>query len=261
MPDPKTALITGASSGIGASLARELAARKYDCVLTARRTDRLEALAKELHEAHGVRTFVVTSDLGVAGGADKLIEGAAGLGLPIDVLVNNAGFGLHGNFVDLPLDRVQQMIELNLVAVTTLTHHYAKEMVGRKAGRILQVSSLGAFQASPLYAVYSATKAYLLSFSEALNYELRATGVNVTTLCPGLTATDFHAVADHLKPKWLGAITMTPGEVARLGVRGLFRGKAVVTPGFVNWLSAQMTRFVPRSLGVLLADLSMRGEA
>lgn len=261
MSDSKVALITGASSGIGASLARELAARKLDCVLTARRTDRLEALGKELEKAHGVRSFVVTSDLGATGGPEKLIEAVKGLGVNVEVLVNNAGFGVHGPFVDQPADRVRQMVELNLVSLTTLTHHYAKEMAGRRQGRILQVSSIGAFQASPLYAVYSATKAYVLSFSEALNYELRATGVNVTTLCPGLTATEFHAVAEHPKPKWMGMITMTPEAVARIGINGLFRNKAVVTPGLVNWLTAQFPRYVPRSLGVLLADVSMRGEA
>jgi uncharacterized protein len=260
MSDAKTALITGASSGIGAALARQLAARKYDCVLTARRTDRLETLGKELQQAHGVRTYVVTSDLGVAGGSEKLIQSVAGLKLPIDVLVNNAGFGLYGNFVEMPVDRVQQMIALNLESLTMLTRYFAKEMVGRRQGRILQVSSVGGFQASPLYAVYSATKAYVLSFSEAINFELRATGVNVTTLCPGVTATDFHALADHIKPKWMKGVTMTADEVARIGVRGLFAGKAVVIPGFMNWLSAQMIRFTPRGLAVRLAELTMRGR-
>ncbi len=260
MPDSKTALITGASSGIGAAVARQLAARKYDCVLTARRTDRLEALGKELRETNGVRTFVITSDLGIGGGAEKLIESVAGLRLPIDVLVNNAGFGLYGHLVDMPMERVRQMLELNLVSLTTLTHYYAKEMVARRQGRILQLSSVGGFQSSPLYAVYSATKAYVLSLSEALNYELRGTGVNVTTLCPGITATEFHEVADHIKPRWTRGVTMTAEEVARLGVAGLFRGKSVVIPGFANWLSALLIRFTPRDLAVRLAELTMRGR-
>ena len=258
MSELETALITGASSGIGASLARQLAARKLDCVLTARRTDRLEALAKELQTAHGVKTFVVTSDLGVGAGPESLIAEVAKQGVTVDVLVNNVGFGVHGKFVEQPPDRVRQMIELNLVSLTTLTQHYAKEMAGRGRGRILQVSSIGAFSPSPLYAVYSATKSYVLSFSEALNYELKGTGVSVTTVCPGLTATEFHDVAEHPKPAWMKMITMTADQVAQVSIAALYRGQAVITPGLANKLTAFFPRLIPRSWTTWAADVSMR---
>ena len=254
-----TALVTGASSGIGAAFARNLAARKHDCVLTARRTDRLEALAAELEKAHGVRARVVASDLGVPGGAERLVSAVGELGVEVDVLVNNAGFGIYGTFVDQPAERVSQMIELNLVALTTLTGHYARQMAGRGRGRILQVSSVGAYQPSPLYAVYSATKAYVLSFSEAINYELRPRGVSVTTICPGLTATEFHDVADHVKPGWMGLLTMTADDVAAIGVRAMMQGRAVVTPGLPNKLTAFFVRLLPRSAVTAAAAASMRG--
>lgn len=253
-----TVLITGASSGIGAAIARELAGRKYDCVLTARRTDRLATLAKELEKDHGVKTHVVTSDLGSRDGAQQLIRSVADLGVTIDLLVNNAGFGVYGKLVDQPADRVMQMIELNLVSLTVLTHHYVKEMVGRKSGRVLQISSIGAYQPSPLYAVYSATKSYVLSFSEALNHELRGTGVSVTTVCPGLTATEFHEVAEHRKPKWMDGMTMTAAEVAEIAVRATLRGRAVVTPGFMNKLTAFFVKLMPRSWATSMAARSMQ---
>jgi hypothetical protein len=257
----RTALVTGASSGIGAALARKLAAREYDCVLSARRVDRLEALARELEKANGVRAHVVAADLGEHGGAEKLIQSVAGLGLHVDVLINNAGFGVYGPFVDQPASRVMQMVELNLVSLTKLTHHYAGEMAGRKRGRILQVASIGAYQPSPLYAVYSATKTYVLFFSEAINYELRGTGVSVTTMAPGLTATEFHEVAAHKKPKWMNLITMTADDVAEVGLRSMMKGRSVVTPGFANKLTAFFVKLLPRSWATSMAALSMRGGA
>ena len=261
MTDSRTALITGASSGIGAAIARNLAGRKYDCVLTARRTDRLQALASELEKAHGVRAHVIASDLGIPGGADRLAAAVAELGVAVDVLVNNAGFGVYGAFVDQPAERVSQMIELNLTSLTTLTRHYVKPMVERRRGRILQISSVGAYQPSPLYAVYSATKAYVLSFSEALDYELRGTGVTVTTVCPGLTATEFHEVADHVKPRWMNGLTMTADEVAALAVRATMNGRAVLTPGLPNKLTAFFVRLLPRSFVTAMAAMSMRSRA
>jgi uncharacterized protein len=175
------------------------------------------------------------------------------------VLVNNAGFGVYGNFIDHPADRLSQMIELNLVSLTSLTYHYTRKMAERGRGRVLQVSSIGAFQPSPLYAVYSATKAYVLSFSEAVNYELRPRGVTVTTLCPGLTATEFHEVADHIKPRWMNFLTMTADDVARIGVGAMMRGRAVVTPGLPNKLTAFFVRLLPRSVVTAGAAMTMRG--
>jgi uncharacterized protein len=259
--DRRTALITGASSGIGAAIAKNLARRQYDCVLTARRKDRLEALASEIEAAHGVRATVVASDLGEHGGAQKLIGSVRELDVEVDVLVNNAGFGVYGPMVEQTEERLTQMIELNMVAVTSLTHHYVKEMVGNKRGRVLQVASVGAYQPSPLYAVYSATKSYVLSFSEALNHELYGTGVSVSTMCPGLTATEFDEVAGHKKPKWMKLITMTSEDVAEIGIRSMLKGRSVVTTGFINKLNALIVKLMPRSWATTMAQLSMRANA
>jgi short-subunit dehydrogenase len=261
MSERPTAVITGASSGIGASVAKKLAQRKYDCVLTARRTDRLEALAKELEQVHQIKAHVITSDLGERGGAEKLIRSVADLGVTVDVLINNAGFGIYGNLVDQPADRVAQMIELNMTSLTTLTHHYAKEMVTRKRGHILQVSSIGAFQPSPLYAVYSATKSYVLLLSHALNYELKGTGVSVTTICPGLTATEFHEVAAHKKPGWMDMITMSADDVAEIGIRSMLKGRSVVVPGLANKITIFFVGLIPQSWATAGAAMSMRGKA
>jgi uncharacterized protein len=257
----KVALITGASSGIGEAIARKLAGRRFDCVLTARRTDRLEKLATDLGKSHGVSARVVGADLGNYGGASELIEAVSRIEPRIDVLVNNAGFGVYGRLVEQDASRVAQMIELNVTSLTVLTHHYVKEMVKHRSGRVLQVSSIGAFQPSPLYAVYSATKSYVLSFSEALNHELHGTGVSVTTMCPGLTATEFHAVAAHKKPKWMNLVTMTAEDVAEIGIRSMMRGRSVVTTGFLNKLTALLVKLMPRSWATSMAEMTMRGGA
>jgi short-subunit dehydrogenase len=254
----RTALVTGASSGIGAAIARRLAARQYDCVLTARRTDRLEKLVSEIEHVHRVSAKLVTCDLGERGGPATLIERVAELGVTVDVLVNNAGFGVYGKLVDQSEDRIARMVELNVLSVTSLTHHYVAQMASRGSGRVLQVASVGAYQPSPLYAVYSATKAYVLSFSEALNRELHGTGVSVTTVCPGLTATEFHEVAAHEKAKWMTLVTMTADDVAEIGVRSMLRGRAVVTTGFANKIMALIVKLLPRSWATRAAEMSMR---
>jgi uncharacterized protein len=260
-PARRTALVTGASSGIGAAIAHNLAERHYDCVLTARRTDRLERLANEIEHTHGVSAYVVPCDLGDRAAAAKLIERVAQLGVTIDVLVNNAGFGVYGELVDQSEDRVLQMVELNVVSVTALTHHYIKDMAARRSGRVLQVASVGAYQPTPLYAAYSATKSYVLSFSVALNRELAGTGVSVTTVCPGLTATEFHEVAAHEKPRWMDLLTMTADDVAEIGIRAMLNGRSVVTTGFANKLLAVIVKLVPRSWATRGAEMSMRGGA
>lgn len=257
----RTALITGASSGIGAALARKLAMRRYDCVLTARRTDRLEKLASELEHDYGVLASAIGADLADREGTAKLIERVEKLGVTVDILVNNAGFGVYGAFVDQADERIARMLELNLISLTSLTHHYVRNMVARRTGRVLQVASVGAYQPSPRYAVYSATKSYVLSFSQALNRELRGTGVTVTTVCPGLTATEFHEVAAHKKAKWMDLVTMTADEVAEIAVRSMLRGRSVVTAGFVNKLMAVVVKFLPRSWATNLAEMTMRGDS
>ena len=150
------------------------------------------------------------------------------------------------------------MVELNVASVTTLTHHYVKGMASRRSGRVLQVASVAAYLPSPFYASYSATKSYVLSFSVALNRELAGTGVSVTTLCPGFTATEFHRVAAHEKPRWMDLVTMTADDVAEIGIRSMMHGRAVVTTGFVNKLVAVIVKLVPRGWATRGAEMSMR---
>lgn len=255
------AVITGASSGIGAELARGLARRKYDCVLVARREDRLRELAAELEKDHGVKAAVIALDLGAPGSAAELHAQVSALGQPVGFLVNNAGFGIHGDFVDHDADRLAMMMQLNMVTLTELTHAFAKDMVAAGRGRILQVASVGAFQPSPYYASYSATKAYVRDFSQALHFELRGTGVTCTTICPGLTATEFHEVADHPKPAYMNAVMMKARDVAEIGLRAAERGRAGVTPGIFNKLMELSVKFwTPRWLATWMAGVSMRPE-
>ncbi len=257
----ETALVTGASSGIGAEIANHLARAGFDVVLAARRKGRLEELAARLAKDHGVSAQVVQADLSSHAGAEGLVRAVADLGVTVDVLVNNAGFGVYGPMAEQSVERTLEMVELNVTSLTYLTHHYLKEMVPRRRGRILQIASIGAFQPSPFYAVYSATKAFVLSFSEALHYELRGTGVSVTTCCPGLTATEFHDVAEHPKPAWMKSATMTADAVAASAVRATLRGKRVVVPGFVNWLAGVSAQILPKPMVIATAALTMKKSA
>lgn len=256
------ALVTGASSGIGAAIAAALARRGYDLILTARREDRLRALAGELEEAHGVAAQVVAHDLGVPGGARALHARVAELGSPVELLVNNAGFGIYGHAWEQELVRVEAMLELNMTALTVLTQLFLPEMVARGRGRVLQVASIGAFQPSPLYAAYAATKAYVLNYSHAVNWELRQAGVDVrvTSLCPGLTRSEFHEVADHLKPPSVERLMMSAEAVAERGVKAALAGRAVVTPGWVNALGGFLVKLVPRSWATHTAGKMMQAK-
>lgn len=258
VPSRPLALITGASSGLGAEFARLLAARKHDLVITARRTDRLTALKGEIEAAHGVRVDLVAADLGAVGGDEALIAAVAALGRPIDVLCNNAGAGVHGLLVDQAPAKVTQMLQLNVMALTRLTQHFAREMVARKRGRVLQVASVGAYQPSPYYAAYSATKAYVLFLSQALHHELKGTGVTCTTLSPGLTDTEFHEVADHKKSGAIALTMMSARKVATIGIAAMMRGREVVTAGFLNQLAAFFVKLLPRRWATASAGSMMR---
>jgi uncharacterized protein len=250
----KRALITGASSGIGADLARVFAREGHDLVLVARSRDRLDALAQEVRDAHGATAEVFPADLSAPGAARTIRERVAQDG--VDVLVNNAGFGLHGAFVELDPGRQLEMIQVNLVALTELTRLFLPDMVRRREGRILNVSSVAAFQPGPLMAVYCATKAYVLSFSEALSQELRGSGVTVTCVAPGATATGFGDVAG-MSGARLFRRAMTSREVAERAYAALARGSALVVPGLRNRLISASVRFVPISTAARVARLLM----
>ncbi len=242
----QTVLITGASAGIGADFARLYARRGDALVLVARRTDKLEALAQALREETGVTVTVLTQDLSQPGAAAQLVEQLAAAGLDIDVLVNNAGFGLRGNVVDLESQRQAEMIHLNCTALTELCRLLLPAMQSRGRGGILNVGSTAGFQPGPHMAVYYASKAYVLMFSEALHEECRGTGVHVSCLCPGATATEFADVANMKDSLLFRMGTMTSARVAAIGVAGLDANRAVVIAGLKNWLGAFSLRFTPR---------------
>ena len=241
-------LITGASSGIGAELARVFAARGSSLVLAARRRDRMEALAGELRSAR-VAVEIVATDLEDPAAPAAMFEAVEGRGIALHTLVNNAGFGLRGRFAALPLDRQMAMIALNVTALTRLCRLFLPRLIERRRGGILNVASTAAFQAGPNMAVYYATKAFVLSLSEALHEEAKPHGVVVTALCPGPTPTEFQARADMPLTKLLRLGAMSPAEVARIGVEGYEAGKAIVIPGLPNRLGAWGAQHLaPRAL-------------
>lgn len=240
-----TVLITGASMGIGRDMALDLARQAEHLILVARSETALEQLAKRLEAEQGVKSTVIVMDLAQADAAERLYRQVADLGLVVDVLVNNAGFGLKGEFLSLSLTGQQQMMQLNMGTVTALCHLFGQDMVRRGGGRILNVASVAAFQPGPLMAIYCATKAFVLSLSEALDTELRSKGVRVTALCPGAVDTHFHTVAKNDSKLVLG-MAMQPEPVAREAVRGLWRGRRVVIPGWLNRLSVFSVRLMPR---------------
>jgi len=236
----KTALITGASSGIGMDFSRLLAREGYELFLVARSEAKLGELAKELGNAK-----VIVADLVSPDAPQRIFDASGG----VDVLINNAGFGLSGPFFESDLRKDLEMIQVNVAALTHLTRLFLPPMLARKSGHVLNVASTAAFQPGPLMAIYYATKAYVLSFSEAIADELRGTGVTVTALCPGPTATGFAAVAG-MESSRLFKLTrpMNSEAVARYGLRAMQHGKRVAIPGIANKLVAQSIRVSPRRL-------------
>lgn len=237
------ALITGASAGLGVEFARQLSAKGYRLVLVARRAERLEALARELGNSRGAAL-----DLGARGAVEQLVRNVEAAGERIDLLVNNAGFGLHGRFAALDAARQREMIDLNCGTLTDLCRVFAPGMIARRSGGILNVASTAAFQPGPGMAVYFATKAFVLSFTEALHEELKPHGVHVSALCPGPTRTEFGAVAGFGSEGAFDRLSMEAAPVVRAGIEGLEKNRAIVIPGWVNKAGAQSIRFAPRAL-------------
>ena len=239
----KVALVTGASAGLGVEFARQLAKRGHRLVLVARRKERLEKLAKELGNARAVAI-----DLSKANAAAKLIADLEEKGEVVDLLVNNAGFGLIGRFAELDAKRLRQMIDLNVGVLTDLCRAVAPGMIERESGGIINVASTAAFQPGPKMAVYFATKAFVLSFTEALHEELRPNGIKVSCLCPGPTHTEFGEVAGFGGNGMFDHVAMGPVEVVEKGLAGLDKNRAVVVPGWMNKVTAASNRFAPRSV-------------
>jgi short-subunit dehydrogenase len=244
----KRALITGASGGLGVEFADLLAAQKVNLVLVARRQESMEKLAADLRRKNGVDVLVEAIDLASPGAAGRLKSSLDARSVAIDMLLNNAGYGLHGDFLETPVARTVDMIQLNITSLTELTYLFGREMAARGSGHILLVASLLAFQAVPSYAAYAATKAYVLAFGEALHDELRPHGVVVTTLCPGHTATGFDAAAGATTSHLLRLLTMKPRPVAASGIGALLQGKAMVVAGLSNKMAAFSNRLTPRSM-------------
>jgi uncharacterized protein len=243
----QTALITGASSGIGLDFAHKFAEEGYHVVLVARSRGKLEQLAAELTQKHGITAHVLPADLTDPHAPQALVEQLASQGITVDVLVNNAGFAGYGLFHELDTREQIDMIQVNITALTHLTRLLLPGMVARKAGKVLNVASTASFQPGPLMAVYYATKAYVLHFSEAINNELEGTGVSVTALCPGPTTSGFQARAAMQEARIVQGGLMDSRTVVEAGYAGLMAGKPLVIPGFRNRALAFATRFVPRT--------------
>jgi uncharacterized protein len=243
----ETVLITGASSGIGLELAKCFATDGSRLVLLARNQAALERLAEELRLQHKIETIILPADLSLPEAPKQIFEKLAAQKISVDVLVNNAGFGLHGRFTEMPLQRQLEIIQVNVNALTELTGLFLPEMLKRRAGGIFNVSSVAGFVPGPRLAVYYASKAFVQSLSEAMAEELDGTGVSVTVLCPGPTETNFSAVARGQKVRVGQSKKMTADEVARIGYSA-FRAKKVISiPGLQNKALVQLVRFIPRS--------------
>ncbi len=242
------ALITGASSGIGYEMARLFAARRFDLVLVARTRKDLASVASELARAFGVRTVPVAMDLAIPTSPGRLHGLLARKGLTVDVLVNNAGVATYGEFARVDLKADHNLLMVNMVALTHLTKLFLRDMLRRNSGRIVNVASAAGFQPGPLRSTYFASKAYVLSLTEALAAELEGTGVRVSALCPGPTRTMLHHRAGMGGTRWAEGKKMDPRVVADAGFDGMMRGKVIIIPGIKHKLLAQAVRFVPRSL-------------
>jgi short-subunit dehydrogenase len=243
------ALITGASMGLGAEFARLFASEGYDLVLTARSGDKLEAIKKEVEGLHGVTALVVVQDLADPRAPLAIYDQVRAAGLEVDVLVNNAGFGMYGFFYQSDLQTELEMIQVNITALVHLTKLFVRDMVARKRGRILNVASTAGFQAGPLQPVYYASKAFVLSFTEAIANELHGTGVTATALCPGPTPTEFQKRANVGRVRGLRMMMrVNPDVVVRAGYQGMLKGKPVVVPGALNNIHVSLLRFFPRRM-------------
>ena len=241
-------LVTGASSGIGMAFARRLAARGDDLVIVARNEGRLKELADEVQSGLGREVEVLPADLTLADDVGRVEQRLQDDGRPIDLLVNNAGFGTAGNFVELPVGKEDEQIRLNVLALMRLTHAVLPGMVQRGHGGVINVSSVGGFQPGPRNATYSATKAFVTSFTEALHEEMRGTGVKVLALCPGFTRTEFHERGGFDTQHLPKAAWQKPEAVVDAALAAHDRGKALCVPGMQNKAAASMVHLAPRGL-------------
>jgi short-subunit dehydrogenase len=253
----QTALVTGGSGGIGLEIAKVLARKGYDLLLVARTRDALEAAAGQLEGKFDIKAHAFAADLRRREAPEQIFDFLQNEDIAIEILVNNAGFGLGGEFSETELTRELEMIQVNIAALTHLTKLFLPQMIKRRSGRVLNVASTAAFQPGPLMAVYYATKAYVLSFSQALAEELRNTGVTVTALCPGPTQSDFADAAQMTNSRLFTTFGVADADdVAQYGVGAMLKGKRVAIPGIRNKMLAQANRLAPRTLSTKLARLA-----
>jgi len=249
------ALITGGSVGIGAALAEVFASHGHDLILVARKRDKLEARAKDIQQEFGVDVVCLPEDLTDPQGPRRLHQAVVDRGLDVHMLVNNAGVGLYGKFATTDLDAELKMIQLNSTSVVDLTKRFLPAMIERRSGRILNVASTAAFVPGPWMSIYYASKAFVLSFSLAIDFELKPHGITVTTLCPGPTESEFKVRAGSQRSRLFEAFVMDAPRVARVGYDGMMKGKPVAIPGIRNKLIPVAARLAPRAL---IAKLSHR---
>src|SRR6476619_3317339 len=241
-------LITGASSGFGEEFARQYAEQGHSLVLVARRLDRLQKIAEALRQQFGIEVVVEQVDLSDVAAIVQLHQRLREQDIAIDILINNAGHGLQGPFIDSKLDAALAMVQLDVASLTALTHIFAQDMRTRRRGKILLVASMLAYQGVQTFAVYSAAKAYVLRLGEALHRELKRDGITVTTLCPGMSDTGFATAAQQKITPALKLLMMQPAPVVRAGIRGLQAGRISVVPGWANKAFVMFTRATPRWL-------------
>ena len=250
----KTALITGASSGIGYELSKVLAKNGYNLVLVSRNTEKLNVISEEIRKQHDIRIKVISKDLCKSPAPQELYNEVAAEGINIDVLVNNAGIGTYGKFIDSSTQKPMDLIQLNITSLTMLCKLFGTDMVKNGSGRILNVASTAAFQPGPLISTYYASKAYVLMLSEALKRELEQDGVTITVLCPGPTQTEFFERHDMIGTKLeRSPHIMSAAKVAEIGFSGLLKGKIIVIPGLINKLLAFSVRLAPRRVVTAIA--------
>lgn len=255
----KWALVTGASSGFGADFARELASMSCCLILTARRKDRLGLLKDEISSKFGVPVKVMPMDLSKPDAPQQLYDQVYAEGISVDILINNAGFGIYGEFNEIGWPRQQEMLQLNILTVTHLTKLFLSGMVDRDFGYILNLASNSAYQPTPFFATYGGSKSYVLNFSQALNYELRHTNVSCTAVSPGPAMTGFQQAAGQSETyPYLRMIKMDSAEIAKIGIQAMLRGRASIVPGWKVNLMAWISQRAPRSLVTALTGWLIR---
>ena len=256
----KSALITGASSGLGVDFANILAAAGCHLILVARRLERLRQQQEKIQRQHGVRVEVIPIDLAVPDSPQILYEKVKAMDITIDVLINNAGVGIYGGFIDIPWEQEKNMLNLDITNLVHLTKLFVKGMVAQNFGYVLNIASIGAYQPSPFYASYAAAKSFVLNFTEALNYELRRTKVMVSALSPGVTETEFIQTAGQQRLTLFQRLTMMKSyPVAKIGVETMLKGKPSKIAGFLNAFSMFSYRFMPRRMTTFIAFNAMKG--